>query len=58
MRERHNAVAERLWDVVKECVESGVTVREFLSEVRDCWAQAHRDLAKDADDDFKRAFGK
>lgn len=54
MRTRHNAIAEKLWYVVKEAVQAGVTVEEFRRESKACWVEVHREEAEHAVKDFER----
>jgi hypothetical protein len=46
MRTRNNSIAERLWYVVFEAIQAGVTVEEFRRECAACWEEAHRDQAE------------
>lgn len=54
MREKNNAIAEKLWYVIKEAVEAGVTVDDFRRESRDCWIETHREAAETAAKQFDR----
>lgn len=56
MRDKHNSIAERLWYVVKEAVEAGVTIEDFRRESRDCWVEVHREAAEYAVKDFDKAL--
>lgn len=54
MRTRNNSIAERLWYVVKDAIEHGVTVEEFRREARECWIEVHREAAEHCCKDWDR----
>lgn len=54
MRERNNPVAEKLWYVVKDAVNAGVTVDDFICELRSCWVEVYREEAEFAEHQFKK----
>jgi hypothetical protein len=59
MRTRNNAIAERLWYVVLEAIQSGVTIDEFRRECAACWEEAHRQQADTARSEwFAKAEGR
>ena len=55
MRERNNGLAEKLWYVIKEAVQKGVTVQEFQQECKECWVEVHREAAEFAQKDWEGA---
>ena len=54
MRTKNNAIAEKLWYIVKEAVLAGVSVEEFRRESRECWIEVHREEAEHARDNFDK----
>lgn len=47
-------VEDRIWDAVQEAIASDWTPKRFVSEAQDAWAEALRNLAKEANEEFNR----
>lgn len=39
---------DKLWEIVEECVNDGVSLDDFVGEFKECWRQAHRDMCSSA----------
>lgn len=56
MRDKHNSLAEKLWYIIKEAVDAGVTVEAFRHECKECWIEALNDRIKYDTEEFRRTL--
>jgi hypothetical protein len=53
---RPTRAQDKIWDAVSEAVCAGMTVKEFIQEAREAWADELRSAAKDAEFEFQKGL--